>query len=543
MITKLMLTHFVLIEKAEISFGPHFNCVTGETGAGKSAILEALSLVLGARADTSFIRQGNERAVVEAAFDICANTSAHTLLEETDIPFERDEELIIRREITLEGKNRATVNCHLVPLPFLQKMGAVLIDFVDQNALQEMRSGDFQRSLLDIFGGAKEILLAFQVSYKKEKALQERLEELKKKEAEREKREEFLRESLEEIISLNLKEDEDEELYQLYQRLTHSQEMGEKLREILEKIHSSPSGILIQLNRVQKLAESLCKIDSVLSEPLGMVQQASIALQEAHLQWNSYFANLEQDPNTLNHLEERLSSIARLKKKYGKTLAEIHTIQKKMQQELLEYDALSLTLSGMHEQLSQSRAETNRCAKALSAQRKECATDLQMRLSTILQSLNMSKAQVQIALSPQNRTQDGDDQIHFWLKANTGENPSLVREHASGGELSRLFLAIKLALADKNKTPTLIFDEIDANVGGKTASIIGEKLAELGKVRQILCITHFPQVAAKAACQFSVRKQERNGRTVTQIALLSPKERQEELVRMLGGERIFTTEI
>src|SRR5579862_4831847 len=540
MIKQLSLTHFVLVEKAQILFSPHFNIITGETGAGKTAIIEAISLALGARADTSLIRQGSERSTIEATFDISSLSCVHSLLQEAGIEYDPQEELIIRREITHEGKNRAYINCHLVPLPFLQKVGCTLLDFIGQHAIQDLRNSDFQRSLIDLYADLQGDLALFQQSYKREKALLQRSEELKAQSATREKQEEILRYQLQEIEAEALQVGEDDTLFEKYQRLVHQNEISEKLKEILNKLADSPSSVFIQLNRMHKLLDSLIKIDPLLAEPFSLIQQAQLCVNEAHLQINSYFATLEQDPNTLSYVENRLSSIARLKKKYGQTVAEIESFKNKLVQELQTFENLATLLQDTQEELLLAQEETARHAKQLTLRRIESAKKFQVLLTTLLQSLNMSKAEVHIEIRSQNRTSDGEDAVQFWLNANPGEQPALVREHSSGGELSRLFLAIKLALAEKNKTPTLIFDEIDANVGGKTASIIGEKLADLGKSRQVICITHFPQVAAKAECHFSVHKQEKENRTVTEILQLSKKQREEELLRMLGGEKTFS---
>ena len=538
MISKLVLSHFILVESAEIVFDPHFNIVTGETGAGKTAIMQALCLAVGARADTSLIRQGSQKAVVQAAFDISSLPSLYPLLENAGIDFDPKEELIIRREITREGKNRVFINCQLIALPFLQKIGSRLIDFVGTDALHALRTSEFQRSLLDTYANLHDTLSRFQRAFEEEKRLYARYEALQTKEQGREKQEELLRQELEEIESVNCKEAEEETLFQELQRITHSQEINEKLKEILDRLINTPSAVLLQLNRMEKSLESLLKIDPNFSEPCTLIQQALLSLQEAHLQLNSFFTKQQLDPYTIERLENRLASITKLKKKYGKTLGEIQAYKEKILHELSQYDTLSVNFQEVQQTLVEAQAVTTGYAQLLTSQREQAARQLEIQLSEHLQSLNMSKAQVKIALSAQGRTLEGEDHVQFWLIANPGENPSLVREHASGVELSRLFLAIKLVLAHKNQTPTLIFDEIDANIGGKTASIIGEKLAELGSVRQVLCITHFPQVAAKASSHICVRKELHEERTVTQITLLTPKMRQEELLRMLGGEKI-----
>lgn len=539
MIKHLSLTNFVLVEKAEIAFGSHLNIVTGETGAGKTAIIEALGLALGARADTSLIRQNADRALVEAVFDCTSLPRIHTLLDDAGIP--ADDELIIKREISHEGKNRAYINCQLVPLPFLQKVGHELIDFIGQHANQLLRTSDYQRNLIDIFGNLQNDLSTFQSSLNKEQELKARLEELKSKEVHLEKSEELMRHQLQEIESVNLKEGEEEELFQCYQRLAHSQEIGEKLKEILDTLSEAQPSVISQLNRVRKVAETLVKIDPALQEPSSLIEQALISLQEALMQFDAYQAKLEQDPNAFNLLENRLSIISRFKKKFGSTVPLINAFKHKILNELSELENLSALFQDTEKEWRIAEQETTNLAQKLTANRQASATTLQQLLSAQLQTLNMSKAEVHIELRPQTRSREGDDQVHFWLKANPGEQPALVKEHSSGGELSRLFLALKIALADKNQTPTLIFDEIDANVGGKTATIIGDKLAELGKKRQVICITHFPQVAAKADTHFSVQKEEIDGRTLTHIKVLNNKERDVELLRMLGGEQSLLT--
>jgi len=535
-IKHLSLTNFVLVEKAEISFGNHLNIVTGETGAGKTAIIEAIGLALGARAETSLIRQHTERAIVEAVFDISSLPRVHLLLNEAGLSM--DEELIIRRELSLEGKNRAYINCQLVPLPFLQKVGQELIDFIGQHANQLLRTSEYQRHLIDLFGSLQEDLILFQASLKKEQELKARLDELKGKETHFAQSEDLLRHQLQEIDAIGLKEGEEEELFQQYQRLAHSQEIGEKLKEILDTLSDNHPSVMGQLNRVRKVAESLTQLDPALLEPCSFIEQTLISLQEAHAQFDSYQANLEQDPRVFQHLETRLSAISRLKKKYGATVTAIHAHKQKTLSELSEFENLNEHVQECEKQWQATEKKTTYLAQQLTTKRRASAATLQTILSAHLQSLNMSKAEVLIELRPQSRNREGDDLVLFWLKANPGEQPALVKEHSSGGELSRLFLAIKIALADKNLTPTMIFDEIDANVGGKTATSIGEKLAELGKTRQVICITHFPQVASKADTHFSVQKQEVDGRTCTHIKLLTKKEREAEILRMLGGVQL-----
>lgn len=539
MIKTLLLTHFVLVEKTEIHFGPQLNIITGETGAGKTAILEALALALGARADAAYIRQGQERATVEATFDLSKSKKVQEWLEEAGIAFIPDEDLIIRREIAREGKNRAFINCQLVSLPFLQKIGSALVDFIGAESIQKLRTTDFQRSLVDTFGSLESDLHQFRQAFEKEKALVHQCDELQTQLRESPHLIPLLKEKLQEIESIALQEGEDESLFAKYQRLAKEETMSEKLKELLDLFSETPSCLFSTLQRIQKTAESLNKQDSTLSEATLLLQQAQIALKEAHFHYQTRFTNSENDPKEFAYLENRLSSIARLKKKYGQTVHEIHSYAEKIKAQLTSLENSSIALQEKEIELQDAQKETLERAEKLTQSRKESAKQLGPILSSLLQMLNMSKAVVYIEIAPHTRTINGGDLVEIYLKANPGEEAARVSEHVSSGELSRLFLALTLILAEKNKIPTLLFDEIDANVGGKTASLIGERLAELSQTCQILCITHFPQVAAKAHQHICVQKEESEGRTLTTFHTLSAKEREKELVRMVGGEKSY----
>lgn len=520
MIKHLILNNLVLVDSCEIHFGPSFNVVTGETGAGKTALIEAIDLALGGRADTSVIRKGCDRAFVEIAFDI----EHLDVLEEAGITLDKGEYLVIRREIAREGKNRAFVNCRMAPLPLLQKIGNALIDLIGQHAHQTLRTADSQRALVDRFGDVQ--LGPFQQAYEQEKSCQKRLDELSKVTS---RDEEMWRFQLDEIQSVGLKDGEEEALFEKHHRLAHSNELSEKIDMMIKGLSESS---LPQLACYSKACGSLLKDTSAL------IHDAQVSLAEALRTLQSY--DLENDPQSFQALENRLSDISRLKRKYGQTFAEIEAYRQKLCFELSRLENLSEEIEKAQKELKKAHEETDKAAHALSLKRKQAAAALQKTLTEQLQSLNMPGAELIIEISPQARQQSGDDLIQFFLKANQGEHPGLVKEHSSGGELSRLLFAIKIALAEKNDTPTLIFDEIDANVGGKTAAIIGEKLHELGKCRQVICITHFPQVASKSDCHFSVQKTEKDGRTLTEIKPLSKKEREQELLRMIGGKSILS---
>lgn len=537
MIKHLALNNLVLVDSCEIHFSPGFNAVTGETGAGKTALIEAIGLALGNRADASLVRKGCDKAFIEASFDIGALARIHQILEETGLPHESGELLIIRREIAKEGKNRAFINCRTVPLPLLQKIGSELIDLIGQGSHQSLLSGDAQRQLIDLFGGLEISLESFQTAYFKQRELQKKLEELKHLSLRRDRDEEVWRSQLEEIEAVNLKREEEETLFEKYQRLAHGQEISEKVDMVIKGLAESS---LPQLLRFCKACESLISFDQKIEEPVQLIREAQILLGEVLRTFQSYAQNVDNDPKTFEFLENRLNAITRLKRKFGQTAQEIENYALKLRAELSRLENLSEEIEMTEKSLADADNNTQHYAQELSQQRKEAALRLQNTLTSQLQSLNMSGSEVTIEVLAHPRNQCGDDAIQFWLKANTGEHPGLVKEHTSGGELSRLLFAIKTTLAEKNNTPTLIFDEVDSNVGGKTASIMGEKLHELGTHRQVICITHFPQVASKADTHHGVQKFEVDGRTKTQITLLSKKEREKEILRMLGADPVLT---
>lgn len=537
MINHLSLKNLVLVDTCTLELLPQFTALTGETGAGKTALIEAIDLALGARADSTMIRKGEEKAYVEAAFTITNLPQTHQILNEAGISYSLDEDLIIRREITREGKNRAFVNGHLVPLPLLQKLGSTLLELVGQHAYHTLTSSEAQRTILDQFGEHHIPLQAFQSAYAAEKDLKDQLDALLLQESQRGREEERLRRQLEEITSVKLKKDEEEEITEEHKRLAHAQEILEKLNPMVQGL----SHFLPSLSRFDKSCEALTHYDTRLTSPSNLLHEASIAATEALNELQSYTAKIDKDPNRFLYLEERLAAIDSLKRKYGQSFEEIQQFHQTAKEKLDRFENLADQIETLRAQITTCAATTDQLANALTALRKAAAEKLAKRLTKSLQSLNMQGAEIQISVEPASRTQWGNDTILFWMRANIGEQSVLVKEHSSGGELSRLLFAIKTTLCEKNQTPTLIFDEIDANVGGKTATVIGEQLKELGQHRQVICITHFPQVAAKADHHFSVQKNQTDGRTITTIQPLSKKEREKEILRMLGGEKLYKT--
>lgn len=505
MLKTLTLKNLILIDACTIEFASGLTILSGETGSGKTAITEGLALCLGQRADSSYVRKGEEKAIVEAAFEVSERIP---YLED----FDPSELLIIRREISKEGKSRAFINGQMAPLSLLQKLGSSLIDLVNQHAHVALE----ERELLDLYGGLGEDVKAFVGAWTEEKALEEKKQKLDLIDAVWEK--EVCAHQLAELEKINYQEGEEEKLFEEYKHLSDTIEVSQKLSSITLE---SPLAAVVRYKSLSPLKE--------LTE---LLHEATISLQEASFVLSRYQGNLDLDTSRYAFLEERLSFLDRLKRKYGKDLT---SAKRGFEQKLCELETLSEDKEALDAEIEKAKKVTEHAAAKLTQKRKRVAKELAPRLSKCLQELNMPHAELSIRISPQPRSSTGEDRCEFWLEANKGEPAVFAKEHSSGGELCRLLLAIKTVLAEKNNTPTIIFDEVDANIGGETAARMAEKLSALGLQRQVICITHFAQVAAKADHHLVVRKQEVKGRTVTTIQALNGDEKEQEIHRMLGN--------
>jgi DNA repair protein RecN (Recombination protein N) len=531
-IRSLKIKNLALIESAEISFEKGLHIITGETGSGKTLLLSALALILGKRAQSNLVRQEAEKVVLEATFEI--PSSLHTILIEAGIDCSQDEELIIRREISKEGKSRAQINCQTVPLPFLQKVGSFLCDMIDQSSQYELKQTESQRELLDLFADLHDEVHAFSQSWKQEKELQEKLQSLLEQSQRREKECEFLTFRLQEIQ--DAKFHEEESIASEYNFLSQKQEVLEKVHAL----HTTLSGSLLgALARLRNPLEQVSKIDPSLSSTPELFQEAQVALREVESLLGQSLENKEADPKRLSFLEERISQMHDLKRKLQKnTFEEISNYEQELQGKLQSFSQLDEEIETSKKTLDLLQKDNHKRAKKISEARKKAALKWQKELTESLHFLNMPHAELHIEVKASERSQTGDDLVTILIRANQGSNLTPLQSTASGGEISRLFLAIRTSLAEKNRTPLLIFDEIDANVGGETATRIGQNLQKLAQTKQLLCVTHFPQVAHFATHHFRIQKNEAEGKTTTTICALSEDERSEELLRMSGGSLV-----
>ena len=537
MIEYLKIKNLVLMDLCEAHFDKGLTIITGETGAGKTALTEGLKLILGERVDSSMVRKGEDKAHVEAWLSIAPNSKILPLLEEYGIDANPHEPLVIRREISSEGKSRAFINQQMVTASVLQSIASHLIDIIGQHSYHALKSSDTLRDIIDLFGDIQETLSNYQRLYSQYKGCEKKQQELKALLIEKERNFEICQAELTEIVEAKLNETEEEELFATYSFHAKAQEIGEKGGEICRALTEGPRPIIRELSHFKNACDHLCTAHASFAEARDLLKEAIITLQEVDHILQRTLSSLDHNPLSAEKIEQRLSLYTRIKKKYGNTFQDWKAYQTNLEHKLRSFDLLDVEVENASREQAETLALLRSAAKLLTEKRRLSAKALAIKLSSAIPEMNMPGAEVIIDVTPEAPTSMGEDLICFWLQANKGEKPSSLKESTSGGELSRLLLAIKTTLAEKNNTPTIIFDEIDANVGGTTATLIGEKLLELSTHRQVFCITHFPQVAKKANLHLSIYKQTEGERTLTRLEKLDCIAREKELLRMLGGQK------
>lgn len=536
MLLKLFINHLILVESVELNFGPGLNVITGETGAGKSAIIQALRLSLGERADPGLIRKGEEKAIVEAFFEVQGNKELIHFLDESGIDHDENEILCIRREISQSGKNRCFINHQLVQLSLIEKVGVYLVDLVLQHAHHRLFSLDYHLNILDEYSQNQALLDTFRKSWQNQNILESTFKSLLAKKENGNQHLGRYKQEMKEISKLDLETDEEDSLFKEYSDLSKKIEKISKLQEISSSFFEGKSPLLPLINKQKTNIESIAEDDETLQSALELFESILCEMNELSYILSRYQSSVETSPKRLSFIEEKLALITSLKKKFGPSLEAIKNHYKVLENNVFEMESIDQLIEEAQEEFTKIQEETNQLAKVLSEKRLVAAQALGKKIEEELRSLNITKAQFLIDLSRQQRNATGDDKIEFKFAPNVGESWLSIKECASGGELSRVMLAIKTCLAEKEKIPTIIFDEVDANMGGETACIVGEKLKVISQNTQVLCITHLPQVASLATTHFQIKKMENEGRTLSHASQLNQKERQDELKRMLGGK-------
>lgn len=539
MLTQLLIRDLAIVTAQELELSAGLSVLTGETGAGKSILIDALGLALGERADNSMIRSDAQRAEVSADFDISNHSGVCDWLKEQSL--DEGDACLIRRVLSREGRSRAFINGRPVALQQVQELGNLLVEIHGQHAHQSLLKRRHQRLLLDAYGGNDRLAEQVAESFKAFGRLRDSLEELKSAAAERASRLDLLRFQVGELQALNLQPDELEHLNQDLKRLSHLEQLQSGCGEILYGLDEADPSLRGLLARLTDRLSNLAALDKSLEEAREMLDNALIQVDESLAVLRDYLDDLELDPAGLQEVEQRLGLIHDLARKYRVAPETLPERLLEIEQESQRLEQADETLADLDTQVSQAWERFLQQARKLSEKRRSAGQRLSKEISQAMQQLGMPGGVFAVELNPlaeQEATQAGLEQVEFMVSANPGIPLQPLNKVASGGELSRISLAIQVATIRYGKTPTLVFDEVDVGIGGGVAEIVGQMLRRLGETRQILCVTHLPQVAAQALHHLRVQKHTSDKQTRTQIARLTPEERVNEIARMLGGMEI-----
>ncbi|MGA6828533.1 DNA repair protein RecN [Nitrospira sp. NS4] len=542
MLTELRILNFAILEELSLRFEAGFTILTGETGAGKSLLIDAIALLVGGRASAEQIRHGQDEASLEAAFQIPDQHPLLSRLRDQGILSVDDSQLIVRRIISRSGRNRVYLNGSMCSLHALEELGGTLVDIHGQHDQQSLLSSATQLDVVDAFGGLQEFRARYRQVYGAWKALREERDRLSARMQDRTSREELLRFQHTELEEAALQAGEDEALQNERRRLGASQRIGALTAEVLERLNADGQGILANLGPMERALGELTEIDSGMAEAGRLAVEARVILKEVAGQVRDYAERLDADPARLAAIEDRLSSIHKLKKKYGGTIDAALETHRRIKDELEGLQSSDVKWEELSRQIEKQDVELHELAQQLSEKRVDAARRMTKIVRQELGALRMAQTVFDVQVRPQagqgEPGADGIDQAEFLLSTNAGEPPKALSKVASGGELSRVMLALKTVLAGRDHVPVLIFDEIDTGVGGAVAAAIGKRLRGLGRYHQVFCITHLPQVAAQAHHHLCVEKSRSGGRTVTTVKDLKGGGREDEIARMLGGVTI-----
>ena len=549
MLKSLTVWNFALLEHVQVEFQSGLNILTGETGAGKSILIDSLGAVLGARMSADMVRSGCDWLRVEAVFSLeDESLGLHELLTQQAID-DSDKELIITRQLTRAGRSTALVNgCH-VTLAILRQIGAYLVDIHGQNENLALLKEENQFHLLDGYDpDVAEALAAYTCAYREWREKKKAYEEKQQASREYAQRLDMLHWQDKEISEANLKAGEDEALEAEIRKLSHAEKIVgsiEESYELLEGGGGSGLGVLPALSQVKKDLEDISRFDDALANAQKMVEEAYISLQEASYELRDYGESVEFSPARLDQLQSRMDVIYRLCKKYGETLDDVLAHQEKVERELSEIENYDEDIAALEKEIAALEKELGKKAAALTELRRAAAKDLSSAIEEQLFALGMPKAQLAIRVEPAaDYGPRGRDEVAMFFSANPGEAEKPLQRVASGGELSRIALAIKTVASSRDSSvPSMVFDEIDTGIGGRTAQMVAERIALVAQYKQVLCITHLPQIACMADAHLYISKRTEEGTTATQIRPLSERERISEIARMASGADMTTASL
>jgi len=545
MLERLTIRDLALVEGAEMEFGRGLTAVTGETGAGKSLTVEALALVVGGRADADIVREGAKACVVEAEFRLAGESGsrAAALLEEWGLEFD-GETLIVRREVSAEGRSRASVNQSSVTLANLKRLGELLLDLHGQHEHQSLLREGAALATLDRLAGLEPERAKFAETLAALREAEHELARLRDSLATFAERREYLTAAAAELDEARLREGEEAELQAEAARLAHADRLRELASLALERLSDGEHAAVVSAGAARHAIEQAAALDPSLADALAELDQTVIAAQESARTLGGYLGRLEADPERLETVEARRDLYARLTRKYRRSLPELIAWRSELAVELAEGEDGDAALARVESRVANAEAACLAVGKALSRKRAVAAREWSASLTRELAPLGLPHARIafDVAAVLEGRpTPSGLDDVGLRFTANPGEPARALAKIASGGELSRVMLALKCALQTRDRVDLLVFDEVDSGIGGAVAQAVGERLRRLGEHHQVVCVTHLPLIAALAGHHLAVTKHVASGRTVARVTALERADRVEELARMLAGERVTET--
>lgn len=541
MLTQLTINNFAIVRHLNLELSEGMSVITGETGAGKSIAIDALGLCLGYRSESSMIRNGADKADITATFQMQPNSPAYLWLKEHELlDEENSHECILRRMINLEGRSKAFVNNRPLPISQLRELGQYLIHLNGQHAPQLLLKSEYQLELVDNYAGIHNLLGKMQEQYNKWRKLHQQVKNFRQQCKENEARKQLLQYQVDELDEFDIKEGEFEEMEETHTRLSNSEELTEMSQSVLDLLSDDNSNADSLIYNAIRYLEDLVDVDASYQSSLDMLNEALIQVQEASSEVRALADSIEQDPELLAELDERISRAMSLAKKHYVSPNELwqhHSILQDELQKLVDFE-------DNEDQLIADEKKAYRECVALAEQiyqeRVSAAQKLAEQVTSQIKALSMENGEfyIDIQHDVKKLTPNGADFVEFNLRSNLGQNAQPLAKIASGGELSRISLAVQVLTANKLSTPTIIFDEVDVGISGIAATTVGRLLRQLGNKCQVLCVTHLPQVASHGHQHFNVQKYVKDNQTETQMSLLSEQERVNALARLLGGSKI-----
>ena len=536
MLTELRIRNFAIIESLTLPLGPGFNVLTGETGAGKSIIVGALGLLLGERGTADVVRTGTDRATVEGVFDASGQVGLMALLDARGIEVE-DGLVVLKREVTSGGRTRAWVNGSSVTATALAEVGRALIDLHGQHEAQSLLDTASQRAVLDAFAGSTDLVEAARTSHEALAAVRREIAELTKRRADAEKRADYLKHVAREIDEAKLVDGEDTRLEEEATRLENAAEIRESAASLAALLEDDESGVLPRLGQVARSLQHLVRFDPTVARFQETFDAGFYSMESLARDIADYSAHVDLDPSRLGEVRKRRDLLFRLTKKYGPSLADVIATGRDARRELELLDTAGLDMRGLKERESTTTGRLEEVAARLTSKRRDAARRLAAAIEQVFPELGMPDGKFAASLVQLDSVGPGGaEDVEFRVALNVGHDMRPLARVASGGELSRVMLALKTILARLDSVPTLVFDEVDAGIGGKVGQQVGDTLRNVAASHQVFAITHLPQIASRAHRHILVTKGSRGGVTTADVRLLSDEDRVPEIARMLGGD-------